>query len=82
MTEMLEEERGSFVDDLIDDLVPGELDWQRLVTTYPLPALAVVALGGFYLGLRHGAEILSALSGYAASEVSRNVSHLLDREDR
>ena len=82
MTEMLEEDRGSFVDDLIDDLVPGELDWQRLVTTYPLPALAVVALGGFYLGLRHGAEILSALSGYAASEVSRNVSHLMGREDR
>jgi hypothetical protein len=82
MTEMLEEERGSFVEDLIDELVPGDLDWQRLVTTYPLPSLAVVALGGFYLGLRHGAEILSALSGYAASEVSRNVSHLMGREDR
>ena len=82
MTEMLEEEGGSFVEDLIDELVPGDLDWQRLVTTYPLPSLAVVALGGFYLGLGHGAESLSALSGYAASEVSRNVSHLMGREDR
>lgn len=80
MAEMIDEERGSMVDDLIDELIPGNLDWQRLVTSYPLPALAVVALGGFYLGLRHGTEILSALSGYAASEVSRNVSHLLDRE--
>ncbi|HEX6900339.1 MAG TPA: hypothetical protein VF789_11520 [Thermoanaerobaculia bacterium] len=80
MAEMIDEEPGSMVDDLIDELIPGNLDWQRLVTTYPLPALAVVALGGFYLGLRHGTEILSALSGYAASEVSRNVSHLLDRE--
>lgn len=80
MAEMIDEEPGSMVDDLIDELVPGNLDWQRLVTTYPLPALAVVALGGFYLGLRHGTEILSALSGYAASEVSRNVSHLMDRE--
>jgi hypothetical protein len=80
MAEMIDEERGSMVDDLIDELIPGDLDWQRLVTTYPLPALAVVALGGFYLGLRHGTEILSALSGYAAAEVSRNVGHLLDRE--
>ena len=80
MAEMIDEEPGSMVDDLIDELIPGNLDWQRLVTTYPLPSLAVVALGGFYLGLRHGTEILSALSGYAASEVSRNVSHLLDRE--
>ena len=82
MTEMLEEERGSFVDDLIDELVPGDVDWQRLVTSYPLPAVAVVALVGFYLGFRHGAEILSALSGYAASEISRNVSHLMGGEDR
>jgi hypothetical protein len=80
MAEMIDEERGSTMDDLIDELIPGDLDWQRLVTTYPLPALAVVALGGFYLGLRHGSEILSALSGYAAAEVSRNVSHLMDRE--
>lgn len=80
MAEMIDEERGSIVDDLIDELIPGNLDWQRLVTTYPLPALAVVALGGFYLGLRHGTQILSALSGYAAAEVSRNVSHLMDRE--
>ena len=82
MTEMLEEDRGSFVDDLIDELVPGDLDWQRLVTTYPLPSLAVVVLGGFYLGFRHGAEILSGLSGYAAAEVSRNVGHFMGREDR
>lgn len=80
MTEMLEEERESMVDELIDELVPDQLDWQRLVTTYPLPALAVVALGGFYLGLRHGSEILSALSSYAAAEVSRNVSHVTGRE--
>jgi hypothetical protein len=42
--------------------------------------VAVVALGGFYLGFRHGAEILSALSGYAASEISRNVGDLLGQQ--
>ena len=74
------QERESIVEELIGELVPEGLDWQRLVVRYPIPSLLMAAVGGFYVGRRHGPEILKALSGIAAAEVSRNVSHLLDHE--
>ena len=74
------QERESIVEELLDELVPEGLDWQRLVVRYPIPSLLLAAVGGFYVGQRHGPEILKALSGIAAAEVSRNVSHLLDHQ--
>jgi hypothetical protein len=73
-------ERDSIVDELVDELVPAELDWERLVVTYPLPALALAALGGFFLGRRHGREILSAVSTFAAVQISANVNEIIGRE--
>lgn len=73
-------ERESVIDELIDDLVPEGLDWERLVVTYPIPALLIAAVGGFFLGRRHGTEILAGLSSFAAAEVSRNVSHLIGQD--
>jgi hypothetical protein len=73
-------ERDSIIDEIVDELVPAELDWERLVVTYPLPALALAALGGFWLGRRHGREILSAVSTFAAAQVTVNVRDLLGRE--
>jgi hypothetical protein len=73
-------ERESFVEELVDELVPEGLDWERMVVRYPIPALLVAAVGGFLLGRRHGPEILTGLSTFAAGEVSRNVHHLLDLE--
>jgi hypothetical protein len=72
--------QGSIVEEIIDEIVPEELDWERLVRTYPLPAVALVALGGFFLGFRHGPEILQAVSSFAAAEVSKNVSQILGEE--
>jgi hypothetical protein len=79
MSELQEPE--SIVEELIDEIVPEGVDWQRLVVRYPIPSLLVAAVGGFYVGRRHGPEILKALSGIAAAEVSRNVSHLFDQGD-
>jgi hypothetical protein len=73
-------EQESTTDALVSELMPEGLDWERLVQTYPLPALALAALGGFYLGFRHGPEILTAVSGYAAAELSRNVGEILGQE--
>jgi hypothetical protein len=75
-------ERESILDELVDELVPEGLDWERLVVSYPIPALLLAAVGGFLLGRRHGPEILDAVSSFAAAEVSRNVSQALGREAR
>lgn len=77
MMEILE--RESFADELIGELVPEGLDWERLVVRYPIPALVLAAIGGFFLGRRHGSEIVGAVSSYASSELSRNVGRLLDQ---
>ena len=72
-----ETQAGTTAEAILDELLPEELEWERLVRNYPVPALALAAVGGFFLGLRHGPEILSAVSGFMAAEVSRNVSDLL-----
>lgn len=68
---------GGGVEAILDEILPESLEWERLVRTYPVPALAVAAVGGFYLGLRHGTAILAAVSSYLAAEVSQNVGELL-----
>ena len=73
-------ERESFAEGLIDDLVPEGLEWERLVVRYPIPAMLVAAAGGFFIGRRHGREIVAALSGFVSSELSRNVTRMLYQE--
>ena len=68
---------GTSVEEILDELLPEQLEWERLVRSYPVPAVALAAIGGFIIGLRHGPEILSAVSGFVAAEVSRNVSELI-----
>jgi hypothetical protein len=75
-----DEPRSSTVDDLVDEILPEGLDWQRLVRTYPLPAMLLAAFGGFLIGRSHGPSIFSAVSGFAAAEISKNVSAALGRE--
>lgn len=64
-------------DQIFDELLPQELDWRRLVVKYPLPALVVAVLGGFWLGRRHGPELVSAAAVYARDQVSATVNSFL-----
>ncbi len=73
---------GSMVDQVVDDLLPEEIDWRGMVRDYPLPALAVAAVGGFLLGQRHGRELLSAFRSFVDREVSKNVQTLLGDTQR
>lgn len=66
--------------DFVDELTPDDLDWERLVTSYPIPALLLAALGGFLLGRTRGPQILAAVSGYAAEELSRGFNEALGRD--
>lgn len=74
---MSEDTRSSAADEIVDDLMPVDLDWRRLVRSYPLPALAVAAAGGFVLGRRHGLALLASLGTYVSEELTANVESLL-----
>jgi hypothetical protein len=68
------------VHDFLDQVLPEDLDWEDLVRSYPVPALAVAALGGFLVGRAYGPAIVGAVSSFAAAEVAKNVSSLLGQE--
>ena len=75
-----ETQHGGGLEGILDEILPEGLDWERLVRSYPLPALALAAAGGFWLGLRHGPTVLAAVSSYATAQVSKNVSELFGQE--
>ena len=64
-------------DELVDELIPEEVEWERLVRSYPTPALVIAAAAGFWIGLRKGSAVLAALTGYATSEMTRQVNRFL-----
>jgi hypothetical protein len=80
MAERFSEQAEGIVHDLLDGLLPEGLQWQDLVRAYPLPSLALAALGGFLVGRSHGPAIVNAVSTFAAAEVAKNVSSLLGQE--
>ncbi len=67
----------SALDEVVDDLLPADLDWRHLVVTYPMPALLLVAAGGFWLGRQRGPELLAAVSAFVTNEVTKNVHAVL-----
>ncbi len=76
-----QEPTPSALDEVVDDLLPAELDWRRLVVTYPIPALTLAAVGGFWLGRQRGSELVAALSSFVTNEVTRNVRAVLGDAD-
>ena len=67
-------------EDLVDEVLPEGLDWERLVRTYPVPALVAAAVGGFWLGSRRGGVIVAALTAWAAAEMTQRVTEYLGDE--
>ena len=69
-----------FADQLVDDLLPDEVDWRRLVTSYPLASLALAGVGGYVLGRSRGTAIAAALAAFASDTLSRNVNTLIGED--
>jgi hypothetical protein len=66
----LARERPSAAGRLLDELLPSELEWERLVRTYPLTALVVAGVAGYWLGWRSGGPILEAVGESATRRVT------------
>ena len=64
---------SSMADELIDDLVPPEVDWRKVVRRHPLPTLLLAGLGGYLLGRSQGRTLLRALSALAVARVEAEV---------
>ncbi len=67
-------------DQLVDDLTPQELDWRRLVVRYPLTALLVAGVGGYFLGRSRGPDVVTQLAAFAANQVVEHVNTELGEE--
>jgi hypothetical protein len=54
-------------DRFLDELMPPELEWRRVVRRHPIPALLVAAGFGYWLGRsRRGAALAEAVAGAVA----------------
>ncbi|MGB5163239.1 MAG: hypothetical protein WBO69_09175 [Thermoanaerobaculia bacterium] len=67
------------VDEVMNEVLPSELDWQKLVRRYPIASITIAAIGGYVLGRNRGDEIIAALSNHAADLVSGQVNDVLGR---
>ena len=72
--------RLSVADEVVDEWMPAEFDWQDLVRRYPLAALGLAALGGWVLGRHRGRDILEAFANFAADTVSEQVNQTIGRD--
>jgi hypothetical protein len=82
----LEREGGkTLADEFLDELIPPDLDWRRLVRRYPIPALLVAGAAGYWLGRsRRGLAVAEAAVGAAAVGVTSRIAGSafeLDDED-
>lgn len=66
--------------DVVDEVLPEEFEWERLVRTYPIPALLLAAAGGFVLARARGEAVLAALGSFAAARVTDEVHRVLGED--
>ncbi len=71
---------NSLADDLIDDLLPPEVDWRQIVRRHPVPALLFAGVGGYLLGRSQGRKLLTALSALAVARVESEVLGRIEDE--
>lgn len=77
MTDPLSPTRSS-AEDWVDELIPVELDWVDWVRRYPIPSLAVAALGGFVVGRLHGGRIVDVVSTAAIEKFNESLERYAD----
>lgn len=65
---------------VVDEMMPEGVEWERLVRTYPLPALGAAAAAGFWFGIRHGRALIAAFGAFASRQAAQGVREVLGEE--
>ena len=66
--------------EVVGEILPEQFDWERLVRSYPIPALLLAAAGGFVLARARGQAVLAALGAFAAGRVTDEVHRVLGED--
>lgn len=68
------------VDFLLDEVIPGEIDWRDMVRQHPVVCLGAAGLLGFLLGRSRGAAIVAGASAAVTNAVMRQLSDVFEGE--
>jgi hypothetical protein len=81
-TDLPAEERASssLADEILDEILPEEIDWRQLVWSYPKSTLALAALGGYLLGRSRGRKLFTAASEYVGDTVTDGFNEFFGRK--
>lgn len=69
----------SLADDLLDEILPEEVDWRQLVWNYPKGSLALALLGGYFLGRSHGHKLVRGASRMVGDTVTDGFNEFFGR---
>ena len=72
--------RTSLADEVIDGLVPADLDWRSVVVSYPKLSVGLVAAAGFWLGRTRGRAILAGITGLVTDTVNESINEFFGRD--
>ncbi len=70
----------SLADEILDEILPEQLDWRQLVWSYPKSTLALAALSGYLLGRSRGRRLASAATEYVGDTVTDGVNEFFGRK--
>jgi hypothetical protein len=71
---------SSFADELLDELLPGDLDWPELVRRYPRLCLLAAGAAGTWLGYHRGRAVIAALGALVAGRMAGSLGDILGGE--
>lgn len=70
----------SLADEILDEILPEEIDWRQLVCSYPKSTLALAALGGFLLGRSRGRRLVRDAAEYVGDTVTDGLNEFVGRD--
>lgn len=70
----------SLADEILDEILPEEVDWRQLVWSYPKSSLALAAIAGYWLGRSRGRSLFTAATQFAGDSVTDGVNEFFGRK--